>query len=118
MTEKQLRDQFRNELLLKAIIEPTLEYTEEDLANFFEEYKEFLYEDISTVTFEDERDSIENYYIEQKTFESRDIILSDFRKEVTIQINVPGVNDEEIRYGFFKATRNLISNFIDERNTN
>ena len=118
MTEEQLREQLRNELILKAIIEPTLEYTEEDLANFFEEYKDFLFEDTSNITFESERDAIEGYYIEQKTFEARDTILNDFRQEVTIQINVPGANEEETSYGFFKATRNLISNFIDERNTN
>lgn len=118
MTEKQLRDQLENELVLKAIIEPTLEYTDEDLANFFEEYKEFLYEDTAEVTFEDKREEIEKYYVEQKTFEERDTILNEFRKDVTIQVNVPGATEEEVGYGLFKATRNLITNFVERNNTN
>lgn len=118
MTERQLREQLENELVLKAIIEPTLEYTDEDLSDFFEEYKEFLYEDTTDITFEDKREEIEKYYVEQKTFEGRDAVLNEFREDVTIQINVPGATEDEVGYGFFKATRNLITNFVQRHNTN
>jgi hypothetical protein len=117
MTEEQLKEQLENELLLQEIIRPTLEYTDEDLGKFFEEYKEFLFEDASDVNFEDKKDTIEEYYIEQKTYEARDGIIEDFKKDVSIQINVAG-SDDEVKYGFFKATRNLISNLIDQYNTN
>lgn len=118
MTSEQLKEQLESELILKEIIEPRLEYTDEDLGNFFEEHKELLYEDTSDVEFEDVRDEIEEYYIEQKTFEERDVVLSEFQEQSSIQINVPGVGEEDTGYGFFKATRNLISNFVSERNTN
>ncbi len=119
MTEEELRGQLENELVLKAIIKPRLEYTEEDLSVFFEEYKELLYEDPSEVEFEDKKDEIENFYVDQKTFEERDVVLRDFRDESVIQVNIPGLGEEdETGYGFFKATRNLISNFIERNNTN
>ncbi len=117
MTEELLREQLENELLLQEIIRPTLEYTDEDLSKFFEEYKDFLFEDTKDVKFEDEKETIEEYYIEQKTYEGRDQILNDYKKDVTIQINVPG-SEDEVKYGFFKATRNLISNLIEQYNTN
>jgi hypothetical protein len=118
MTEDDLRGQLENELVLKKIIEPKLEYTDEDLADFFEQYKDMLYEDPSEIDFEEKRDEIESYYIEQKTFEERDIILGEFQEESTIKINVPGVSEDDTGYGFFKATRNLIANFTEEHNTN
>jgi hypothetical protein len=118
MTKEELREQLSTELVLKKIIEPTLEYTDEDLNDFFEQYKEYLYEETEDVKFEDEREAIEKHYIEQMTYEQREVVLKEFRDEVAVQINVPGVNEEEITYGIFKATRNLISNFVKERNTN
>ncbi len=118
MTEDKLREQLKSELVLKKIIVPTLEYTDEDLNEFFEQYKEFIYEEGEDVKFEEEREKIEEYYVEQKTFEGRDAVLKEFRESVSIQVNVPGVNDQEITYGIFKATRNLISNFVTEKNTN
>jgi hypothetical protein len=117
ITADELKSQLENELILKAIVEPTLEYTEEDLAKFFEEYKEFIYEDTADVTFEEKRDEIEDYYVEQKVYEQKDIMLADFRTDATIQTNLPGSEDDG-RYGIFKATRNLISNFVDRKNTN
>ena len=117
MTEEQLKEQLQNELLLQEIIRPTLEYTDEDLGKFFEEYKEFLFEDVADVKFEDEKEMIEEYYIEQKTYEGREEVINEFKKDITIQVNVPG-SDDEVKYGFFKATSNLISNLIDQYNTN
>jgi len=118
MSADDLRGQLENELVLKKIIEPKLEYTDEDLADFFEQYKDMLYEDPSEIDFEEKRDEIESYYIEQKTFEERDIILGEFQEESTIKINVPGVSEDDTGYGFFKATRDLIANFTEEHNTN
>ncbi len=118
MTADQLKDQLKNELLLREIIEPTLEYTDEDLAEFFEQYKSVIYENEADAVFEDKRDEIEEMYINEKTYEQREILLTEFKDEITIQINVPGGEQEEVTYGLFKATRNLISNFIDERNSN
>ena len=118
LTSEELREQLRNELVLKQIIEPRLEYTDEDLAEFFEEYKELIYEDPSEKNFEDEREEIEEIYKDQKIFEERDIVLSEFQQDSVIQINVPGASEEEPRYGFFKATRNLISNFVERHNEN
>ncbi len=117
MTADELRDQLNTELVLKAIIQPTLEYTDEDLGKFFEEYKETLYEDVSNITFEEKREEIEEYYVEQKTYEQRTVILSDYREDSTVQVNVAGLGDD-IGYGIFKATRNLISNFAQKQNTN
>ena len=118
LTEEELRSQLENELVLKKIIEPRLEYTDEDLAEFFEQYKELIYEDTTDITFEEKRDEIEEIYKDQKTFEERDVILSEFQADSVIQINVPGFGDEEPTYGLFKATRNLISNFIERHNVN
>ncbi len=118
LTKEELRSQLENELVLKSIIEPRLEYTDEDLAEFFEQYKELIYEDTTDVNFEDKRDEIEEIYKDQKIFEERDIVLNEFQQESIIQINVPGIGEEEPSYGFFKATRNLISNFIERHNEN
>jgi parvulin-like peptidyl-prolyl isomerase len=117
LTEAELKSQLENELILKSIVEPTLQYTEEDLAKFFEEYKEFIYEDTTTISFEEKRDEIEDYYVEQKVYEQKDTILAEYKQDATIQINLPGEGDEG-RYGIFKATRNLIRNFAERKNTN
>lgn len=117
MDASELREQLKSELILKKIIEPRLEYTDEDLADFFEQYKELIYEDTEDVEFEDVREEIEEYYVDQKTFEERDTVLGEFQEESSIQINVAGVGDE-VGYRFFGATRNLVTNFLDERNRN
>ncbi len=117
MDASELREQLRSELVLKKIIQPRLEYTDEDLADFFDEYKELIYEDTDDLDFEEVREEIEEYYVDQKTFEERDTVLGEFQEESTIQMNVLGVGDE-IGYRFFGATRNLVTNFLDERNRN
>ncbi len=117
MEASELRDQLESELVLKEIIAPRLEYTDEDLAVFFDEYKEMIYEDTEELEFEDVREEIEEYYVDQMTFEERDAVLGEFQEESSIQINVPGIG-EEVGYGFFGATRNLVTNFLNERNEN
>jgi hypothetical protein len=117
MTEQELRDQLENEIILEKIIVPTLEYTDEDLEAFFEQNKEFIYDNVDEVTFEEEREDIEVMYIQQKVFEQRESLLNEFRGELSIQLNTPNAREEgEGRYGIFKATRNILSNLFSSEN--
>ncbi len=113
MTEQELRDQLENEILLEKIVIPTLEYTDEDLEEFFEQNKEFIYQNVDEVTFEEEKEEVETMYTQQKVFEQREILLNEFKEGISIQLNTPRALEEEDRgYGLFQATRNILNNLF------
>ncbi len=116
MTKEELRSQLVNELTMEKIIRPTLEWTDEDLGEFFEQNKEFIYPDTTDVVFEDERENIEDYFVQQKVNEKRGVILQEFKDSINIQLNTPSAKEDENRdgYKFLGATRNVFKNLGSE----
>ena len=113
MEEQELRDQLANELILREIVAPTLEYTEEDLHNFFEQNKEMIYPQTDDVNFEDEKDSVEEMYLQDQVHQQRGQLIQEFKDDVSIQLNTPqAMEQEDRRYELFGATRNVINNLL------
>ncbi len=107
-TIEELRYQLENDLIVEKIIKPTLKYTDEDLNNFFEQYKDVIYPDTKDVTFEDKKAEIEDIYINQKVSEGRTALIEDYKKTANIQLNFP----DKPSYGPFKATINIVKNLL------
>ncbi len=113
MQEGELRAQLRQELILREIVGPTLEYTDEDLGEFFEQNKEFIYPNAEDVDFDEEKDEIEDIYIQDQVHQQRGQLIQEFRDDISIQLNTPQAIEQEGReYELFKATRNVINNLL------
>lgn len=121
ITESQLKDQIRVDELTKKILEPQVQYTDEDLMEFFDQYSEILFPDDSAaleegekLDFEKYKEEVRNVYIQQEVESLKSTWLDQKVAEYRIQNNAT----EQPRYGLFTTTVNIVRNVINEANTN
>lgn len=121
ITEKELRDQIEVDIMLKKLIEPTLEYKEEDVKAFFEQYSSAIYpnetaalEEGEKLDYEMFKEGVEDIYVRQQVENERYAWLEGLYNEYKIQNNT--VSEPE--YGVLSATINIFSNLFDEANSN
>ena len=109
-TKKSYLDSLRLELLAnKVLVE---EPTEEALQTFFTENKEQYF--ATQDSYEDDAENVKRTYV-QVEFQSKvNAWLQDLEAKATIQNNLT----TEPSYGFFKATRNIITNLYNQIVTN
>ena len=118
---EDLKRQIELDILSRKMLEPTLEYTEEDVKTFFNDYSDVLFpdetaalEDGELLDYETHKEDTKNAYIQQEVSNAMSSWLATLEAEASIQNNVvdkPG-------YKFLGATRNILTNIIDEANTN
>lgn len=121
ITEQELKEQIRLDLISNKILAPTLEYTQDDLMAFFEQYSASIFpqetaalEEGEKLDFELYKDQVEDIYIQQQVQNEQYTWLASLSSEYNIQ------NNAEIKpkYGFFTATVNIITNLLDQANSN
>jgi foldase protein PrsA len=110
ITMEDLRRQVRLDLLVRDVLEPTIEYTDEDVEEFFDQYKDVIYTDEEDVKFEDKKEDVTEIYLSQQIDTAKTSWLSDLRNDAKIQDNVA----EKPSYGFLKVTMNIINNLISQ----
>jgi hypothetical protein len=114
---KELREQIKIDLLATQLLAPDLEYTEEDVKGFFDQYSDVIFpeetaalEEGELLAFEDYKDRTEEVYLQQEVQNYKSTWLAEKRAEYKIQDNSTG----KPKYGFLTITTNIINNLIDE----
>lgn len=121
ITEKQLKDDIRLDILAREILEPTIKYTDDDVKAFFEQYSSAMFPTESAALEEGEKldyelykDQVKNYYIRQQVENEKYKWLESLKSEYSIQDN----SVSKPKYGVLKATINIFKNLFEEANSN
>jgi len=119
--EEELKDQIRLSILANKVLGPTIEYTDDDLKSFFNQYSAQLFptetealEEGEKLDYEQYKDQVEQRYIEQKVYENEGAWLEGLRSKYKIQNNVTN----KPKYGVLSATINIVENLFNEVNNN
>lgn len=118
---EDLKRQVELDILSKKMIEPTLDYTDDDVKAFFTDYSDVLFPDEAAALEDGELLDYDTYkgqtldaYIQQEVSNAITSWLATLEADANIQDNVV---DKPI-YKFLGATRNILTNIIDEANSN
>jgi hypothetical protein len=119
--KEDLESQIEIDILTRKILEPTLDYTEEDVMAFFEEYSDMIFpeetealEEGELLSYEDYKDETSEVFINQEISNAKSNWLAGLRENARIQNNVI----EDPKYKFLGATRNIVTNLWEEINSN
>jgi hypothetical protein len=114
---EELREQIRMDLLATELLAPDLEYTEEDVKEFFDQYSDVIFpeetaelEEGELLAFEDYKERTEEVYVQQEVQNYKATWLAEKRAEYKIQDNSTGKPE----YGFLTITTNIINNLLDQ----
>jgi hypothetical protein len=120
ITNNDVIDQIELSLLTTKILTPTLDYTDDDVKEFFDEYSDLIFPDETDaleegelLNYDDYKEETEEVYINQLIEEGKDTWLEGLKEEAKIQNNAT----EKPSYGILTVTRNIINNLIDSVNT-
>ena len=121
ITNDDVIEQIELSLLTRKIISPTLEYTEDDVKSFFDQYSSLMFPSETNALEEGEKlnydlykDEAESVYVDQLVSDAKDTWLKELESTAKIQNNAI----EKPEYGILTITRNIINNFIDSTNSN
>lgn len=121
LSKEDLERQIELDILSRKMLEPTLEYTEEDVMAFFEEYSEMIFpEDAATLEegelldYESYKDETLDVFIQQEISTAQGPWLAELEAEAKVQNNVV----EDPSYRFLGATRNIVTNLFQDLNSN
>lgn len=121
ITEQELKLQIELDILATKILEPELEYTEEDLKEFFDQYSSVIFptetaqlEEGEKLDYELYKEDVEDIYIQQEVENSKFSWLERLSNEYRIQDN----STVKPKYGVLTATINIFSNMFEEINSN
>ena len=121
ITEEDLISQIKLDLLSQKILGPSIEYTEDDIKAFFDQYSAVLFptetgelEEGEKLDFELFRDKAEEMYIEQQVYNTEATWLEELKGDYKIQDN----STAKPKYGILSATINIFKNFFNEANNN
>lgn len=116
---QELRDQIKTDLLATEILAPELEYSEEDVKEFFNMYSDVIFPEESAaleegelLDFEQNRERTEEIFIQQEVQSKKSVWLLEKRNEYMIQDN----STSRPRYGFLTITTNIINNLLEGNN--
>jgi hypothetical protein len=121
LTMDDLRRQIELDILSTKMLEPTLEYSEEDIMAFFEDYSDAIFpeeagelEEGELLDYETYKDETKEVFIQQEISSAQEPWLQELKVEAKIQDNVT----EDPSYKFLGATRNIITNLLQDAESN
>ena len=121
ITEEELLSQIELDLLSTKLLEPTLEYTDDDVKAFFEQYSAAIFpnetaalEEGEKLDYELYKEEVKDVYIQQEVSNAQYAWLESLYSEYKIQDN--SVNKP--KYGVLSATINIITNLVGDANSN
>ncbi len=119
ITNDDVIKQIELSLLTTKLMTPTLEYTDDDVKKFFDEYSDVIFEDETAaleegeeLDFDDYKDQTEEVYISQLVSDNEEDWLSGLEEKAVIQNNVTA----KPSYSILGTTRNIVMNLIDRIN--
>ncbi len=111
-TMEELKDQVKNSLLLNKLITPTLQYTEDDIKDYFNQYSSVLFptesaglEDGEKLDYEKYKEETTKKYLSSMVSSNSSAWIAQKRTEYSIQNNAT----DKPKYGFLTATTNAIN---------
>lgn len=117
ITLNELKDQIETDLLATKILSPTLEYTEDNVKDFFNQYSDVIFpnetaelEEGAKLDFEKYKEETEEVYVQQQVQTNLSSWLTDRKAEYKIQDNSTG----KPKYGFLTITTNIVSNLLEK----
>jgi antitoxin component HigA of HigAB toxin-antitoxin module len=121
LTMEDLERQIEIDIIIRKMIEPTIEYAEEDVMAFFEEYSEMIFpeeaaelEEGELLDYESHKEETLEVFLQQEIETAKGPWLAELEAEARIQNNVV----EDPTYKLLGATRNIISNIWEQINSN
>lgn len=121
ITEADLIAQIELDIISTKIIEPTLEYTDDDIKAFFDQYSSVIFPNETSALEEGEKLSYDQYkdqtkevFIQQQVENNKYTWLESLKGEYNIQDN----SASKPKYGVLSATINIFKNMFNEANTN
>lgn len=121
LTEEELRDQIELDLILKNILEPSIEYTDDDVKAFFDQYSAVIFpnetaalEDGAKLDYELYKEETLDVYLQQEVENKKYTWIDGLYSEYRIQDN----SVEKPKYGVFTTTVNIIKNLTENINSN
>ncbi|HOV29532.1 MAG TPA: SurA N-terminal domain-containing protein [Candidatus Dojkabacteria bacterium] len=115
-TLDQLKDQLKTDILLRKILEPSLQYTDDDIKNFFNQYSDVLFPNDAAALEEGEKLDFEKYKDQTTDWYKRQIVDSssqDWLTQKQGEYNIIDNASNPPKYGFLTTTINLVNEFID-----
>ena len=116
ITLNELRDQIKVDLLATRILAPELQYEEQDVIDFFNQYSDVIFpeetaalEDGEKLDFETFRAEVEDIFIQQEVQMTRGSWMAERIAEYNIQDN----STARPSYGFLTITTNIINNLLE-----
>lgn len=114
-TMEELKDQVKNSLLLNKLITPTLQYTEDDIKDYFNQYSSVLFptesaalEEGAKLDYEKYKDETTKKYLSSMVSSKSSAWIAQKRTEYSIQNNATA----KPKYGFLTATTNAINTLL------
>lgn len=113
LTEAELRDEIKLDILTTKLLTPTITYTDDDLKSFFEQYSDQMFptetaalESGAKLDFDTYKDQTTQYYVQQQVSSKKSSWLSGLEADYKIQNNTTS----KPSYGLFATTVNIIKN--------
>ena len=116
ITLEQLKEQVELDILSTKILTPQIEYTEDDVKSFFNQYSDVIFPDETAalekgekLDFDKYKEETEKVYIQQQVQSKRSSWLTEVEGSHRIQDN----SVSRPRYGFLTTTVNIINNLLE-----
>ena len=115
-TLDQLKDQLRTDVLLRKILEPSLQYTDDDIKNFFDQYSDVLFPTDAAALEEGEKLDFDKYKNQTTDWYKRQLVDSNSQDWLSQKRNEYNIVDNATnppKYGFLTTTIKLVNEVID-----
>lgn len=116
ITMEELREQIELDALYTKILTPTLDYDDEDLKEFFNQYSDVIFpeetealEEGEKLDFSEKKDATEQVYIQQMVQTNKNTWLTGKMEEYKIQDN----SSAKPKYGFLTTTVNVFKSLSE-----
>lgn len=120
ITLEQLKEQVELDILSTKILTPQIEYTEDDVKSFFNQYSDAIFpdetaelEDGEKLDFDQYKAETEEIYIQQQVQSTQSSWLTEVEAGYRIQDN----SVSRPKYGFLTTTVNIINNLLESSKT-
>ncbi len=116
MNMETYREEIRITLLKLKLFKKYIDVTDEELKQFFDANKQYLFPEQEDVKFENKKEEVEEIYLDYKfknDMQARNEWYNTLKEEFTVQNNFT----DEVDYGFMKATRDAYKLFLGQVTT-
>lgn len=123
LTEEELKLQIEEDILTKKLLEPIIEYTEDDIKVFFDQYSAVIFpnetaalEEGEKLDYEEFKEETKDYFIQNEI--QNDQVYNTWISEKYDEYKIQDNTLEKPKYGVLTTTINIFKNLFEEMNSN